>query len=265
MSFERLEPGTAEWTAYFANHQHRYAFAADCLTALPPSSHVLDAATGVGYGAAHLAASRGLRVVAVDRDPGALSLARMHFSQPLVTFEQDDCSTLRGGAAKGAPYAAAVSFETIEHLFDPGPFLRRVAELVVPGGTLIASTPNATVTLAERGSWNHHYKEYTAREFEVLLESAGFQSVRLFGQRLSPVGMLRRDMRAEINRLRANPATRFGFWLQRRLRGLVLEPALPEQLSDFEIEPLASAAECERQGNVGPFVLIAVATRLESS
>jgi len=264
MSFERLEPGTSEWTAYFANHQHRYAFAADCLATLPPSSRVLDAATGVGYGAAHIAAARGLHVVAVDRDAEALRLARTQFSQPLVTFEQDDCTTLSRGAAKGAPYGAAVSFETIEHLSDPRPFLQRVAELVVPGGTLIASTPNATVTLAERGSWNHHYKEYTASEFEELLASAGFRSVRLFGQRLSPIGALRRDMRAEINLLRSNPAARLGFWVQRRLRGLAIEPALPERMCDFEIDALASAADCERQGSVGPFVLIAIATLPES-
>ena len=261
MSFERLEPGTPEWTAYYANHHRRYAFAADWLAGLPPASRVLDAATGVGYGAAHIAATRGLRVVAVDRDPAALQVARAHFAQPLVEYEEDDCRTLNRGATKGAPYAAAVSFETIEHLADPLSFLRRLAELVAPGGSLFASTPNATVTLAERGAWDHHEREYTASEFKALLESAGFGSVRLFGQRLSPIGSLRRDLRGEINRLRANPIVRVGFWLQRRLRGLALGPALPEQMGDFEIEPLASAADCEREGAGGPFVLMAIAIR----
>jgi SAM-dependent methyltransferase len=261
MSFERLEPGTPEWTAYYANHHHRYAFAADYLAALPPSSRVLDAATGVGYGAAHIAATRGLRVVAVDRDPAALQLARTHFAQPLVEYEEDDCGTLDRGARKGAPYAAAISFETVEHLRDPRPFLRRLADLIAPGGTLLVSTPNATVTLAERGKWDQHEREYTAGEFAALVESAGFASIRLFGQRLSPIGALRRDIRGELNRLRSNPIVRFGFWLQQHLRGLDLGPALPEQPGDFEIEPLESAADCERRGPCGPFVLIAAATR----
>jgi 2-polyprenyl-3-methyl-5-hydroxy-6-metoxy-1,4-benzoquinol methylase len=261
VSFERLEPGTDEWSAYLGNHRRRYTFAAHCLGGLPPASRVLDAATGVGYGAAHLAQACGVSVVAVDRDPAALRLARQHFGHDRVRFEEDDCSTLDRGAGAGAPYAAAVSFETIEHLREPDRFLRRVADLIVPGGTLIASTPNATVTTAERGSWEHHEREYTAAELQSLIADSGFESVRLFGQRLTPLGELRRDVRGEFHRMRSNPVVRLGLWLHRQLRGVRVEPPLPEREGDFAIEPLDSPDACEREGTAGPFVVIAVATR----
>jgi SAM-dependent methyltransferase len=257
MSFERLEPGTSEWTAYLANHEHRYAFAAARLAHLRPPAIVLDAATGVGYGAAHLADRCGVRIVAVDRDPHALQLARSQFQRADVEYLEDDCRTLaRAGNGRG-PYNAVVSFETIEHLPDPAPFLARVAALISAGGLLIASTPNRTVG---GGTWSYHEREYSAPEFEALLAAAGFRSIQLFGQRLTPTGQLRKDVRGEINRLRANPLTRAGFWMQKRFRGLTLGPALPEQSADFEIVPFASADECERLGKDGPFVLVAVAT-----
>jgi hypothetical protein len=53
-AFERIEPDTASWAAYFSNHIHRYMFAAEKLKEVG-ARHVLDAACGVGYGACYLA------------------------------------------------------------------------------------------------------------------------------------------------------------------------------------------------------------------
>jgi 2-polyprenyl-3-methyl-5-hydroxy-6-metoxy-1,4-benzoquinol methylase len=257
MSVERIEPDTPEWTAYVANHEHRYQFACGLLDHLGPSSHVLDAATGVGYGAALLADGSGGQVVAIDRDDRALDVARARYSRPRVEYLQDDCNTLARAADGRAPYDAVVSLETIEHLSDPSRFLTRAARLLAPEGLLIASTPNGSQSRGDPHPWAHHEREYTATEFVTLLEAAGFRSIQLFGQRLAAMGELRRDMRAEINLLRFNPLARLGFFIQRRVRGFRLSPALPEQISDFEIVPLASAADCERQSKHGPFVLIA--------
>jgi 2-polyprenyl-3-methyl-5-hydroxy-6-metoxy-1,4-benzoquinol methylase len=259
MPFERLEPGSSEWTAYIANHEHRFQFAADRLAGLAPSSRVLDAATGVGYGAAFLA-DRGYDVVAVDRDAHALAIARSRYARPHVEYVEDDCQTLARVCGGDASFAAIVSFETLEHLPDPASFLRGAAGLLAHGGILIASTPNHAVSMHERDDWRHHEREYTASEFVALLGAAGFRDVQLFGQRLSALGAMRRDLRAEINLLRFNPATRFGFWLQTAFRGLQLGPALPERIEDFEIVPLPSPAACDHDA-AGPFVLIATATK----
>ena len=49
MSFERIEPGTTEWEAFYANHIHRYRFGTEILRERR-AEKVLDAACGVGYG-----------------------------------------------------------------------------------------------------------------------------------------------------------------------------------------------------------------------
>jgi 2-polyprenyl-3-methyl-5-hydroxy-6-metoxy-1,4-benzoquinol methylase len=260
MAFERIEPGTPHWTAYLANHEHRYEFASRLLSHLGPSSRVLDAATGVGYGAAMLADRCGTQVVGIDRDSRALELARSHYSRPRVEYLQDDCTTLARAGDGKAPYDAIVTFETIEHLANPSRFLSHAALLLAPDGVLVASTPNGSLSKGDRNGWAYHEREYSATEFVSLLDAAGFRSIQLFGQRLTSIGELRRDMRAEVNQLRFNPLTRLGFGIQRHLRGFRLPPALPEQAADFAIVPFASASECERQGNAGPIVLIARAT-----
>jgi SAM-dependent methyltransferase len=259
VAFERLEPDTPEWTAYLANHEQRYKFAIDQLRHLTGASRVLDAATGVGYGAARLTDASGARVVGVDCDARALEIAQRHYARATVDYVLDDCQTLSNLQMEHG-YDAVVSFETIEHLREPDRFLRRVARLLTSEGVLVASTPNRTVAQTERQSWDFHEREYTAGEFVALLDATGFGSIRLFGQRLTRIGELRREVRGEINRLRFNPFARIGFGIQRLLRGFRLEPALPERECDFEIVPLASAADCDRQGSAGPFVILATAS-----
>jgi SAM-dependent methyltransferase len=252
VTFERLEPGTPEWIAYIANHEQRYAFAARQLAALGPNARVLDAATGVGYGASQLSAAIGCTVVGIDRDSHAIDVARARYGNGRVEFLQDDCDTLQAAEARWPVYDAVVSFETIEHLRDPLPFLRRVRSLLAPSGLFVASTPNRGDAALDRPQWDYHEREYAAGEFRALLDAAGFNDVALFGQQLTAIGELRRDLRSEINTLRFNPLARVGFWIQRTLRGVQLPPALPERPDDLEIVPIDGAR---------PFVLIATARR----
>jgi SAM-dependent methyltransferase len=258
MAFERIVPGTPEWTAYHANHIQRYTFAADVL-AREQAAKILDVACGVGYGA-HFLATRGIReVVAVDNAADALDSARKNFAHPAISYLQDDCHTLRH-AKEHRPFDAVVSFETIEHLKRPTDFLNACRECLSPSGLLIISTPNATVHEA-RAKWEFHEKEFTASEFESLLRSGGFRDINLFGQRKTAFGRLREDIRAELHVLQTNPFFRLGRILQ-RLRHPNYEqlpPPLPERAEDFEITPLESAQACDAQGAAGPFVITATA------
>lgn len=259
MSFERLIPDTPEWQAYYANHIHRYMFAADQLKRRTPGK-VLDAACGVGYGADWLAKDVRTHVTAIDRDSQALNVAAQRFANDNVTFCQDDCHTLEE-TRKHAPFDAIVSFETVEHLPRPTHFLRQCCEVIKPGGTLVVSTPNASARTGLQAEWQYHEKEYTAREFTELLADCGFHNVQLYGQQLTELGKLREQMRHEINELRSNPFNRLGVWVQRRLRGFSgPRPALPEAISDFEITPIKSASQSDERGDSGPFVLIGVAS-----
>lgn len=259
MAFERIVPETPEWKAYYANHIQRYMFAADRLREAG-RRHVLDAACGVGYGAAYMADAAAVSVIAVDRDAGALDVARARFARAGVTPIQDDCHTLAASGAFG-PFDAVVTFETIEHLPKPEHFLARCRQLLTPGGHLVASTPNVAVRgPAGAAEWDFHEREYTAAELVSLLAAADFRDVELYGQRMTALGRLRREVRGELNLLRFSPFIRLGLWMQRILRGRARPlPALPEQLDDFEITALESAAACDALGEGGPFVLIAVA------
>ena len=258
MSFERIEPDTPEWEAYYANHIQRYQFAAKELLARQPRN-VLDAACGVGYGSHYLAKQGIDRVTAVDRDAHALQIAAQRFAHSGITFLQDDCHTLAKAAERG-PFAAIVSFETLEHLPKPVDFLASCHSVLEPGGVLIMSTPNRPVSSADGPvAWHFHEQEYTAPEFVDLLTKAGFRELRLFGQQMTALGQLRQDARAEINLLRSNPFVRAGRWLQQALRGAsAFAPPLPERVQDFEIVSIASPEECDAMGRSGPFVLIAV-------
>lgn len=217
------------------------------------------AACGVGYGSQHLA--KGLpeaRVVGVDRDARAIGIARNRFAHSRVTILEDDCQKL-GAAAQHGPFDAIVSFETLEHLPRPAEFLARCHDLLAPDGTFIISTPNSRVTAAEHASiCAYHEREYTAPEFVELLHAAGFAGMTLWGQRLSALGRLRDQVRAEVNRLRSSPLVRAGRWLQ-TLRGRAPAPLpLPSEAGDFEVVPLGSAEECDALGGAGPLVVIAV-------
>ena len=260
MAFERITPGTHEWDAYYGNHICRYAFAADLLAGRP-HARVLDAACGVGYGARALAeALPGARVVAVDRDEAALAVARGQFAHDRVTVLADDCYTLAAAATHG-PYDAVVSFETLEHLAEPARFLSAVRGVLAPGGTLVVSTPNQSVTGFETpDDWSFHEKEYTAAELTALLAGHGFDAADLFGQRVTPIGQLRSEVRGELHALASNPLARVGSAVQRVLRRHPRRAVLPEQPSDFEVAPTTGAA-CAAEGDRGPFVLIAVAQR----
>lgn len=259
LAIERLVPGTPEWDLYFANHHQRYAFAADLLRA-ERASTVLDAACGVGYGS-RLLGENGAQVVGVDRDAGALAIARSKFAHANVKFVEEDCQQLANVGS--TPFDAIVSLETLEHLPEPSRFLARCYATLKPSGLLIVSTPNGNLREGiAKEEWEYHEQEYSAREFVSLLRAAGFRDIRLWGQAYTAIGRLRDQVRAELNRIHSNPFFRLGRQLQRLLR---VHPArwavLPETADDLAIAPFACDQDVDGLGKQGPFVLLAIARK----
>jgi cyclopropane fatty-acyl-phospholipid synthase-like methyltransferase len=258
MGFERIVPGTKEWDAYHGNHLARYRFAVETLRLLAPAK-ILDAATGVGYGTNQLATSLNAKLVGVDRSDEALAVARSQFAHPSITFVKDDCHTLEE-AAKHGPFDAVVSMETFEHLPKPMDFLASVRKVLKPGGTFLVSTPNKD-EFSNAGEWEFHEKEYTPAEFHQMLVEAGFQNIRLLGQRFTDRGRDREEIRAELNRIHQNPFMRLGRWMQRTFRGRTTETAiLPERPEDFEFAPIVGDLAAAGAGN-GSFVLLGAVVR----
>ncbi|MEO6327600.1 MAG: class I SAM-dependent methyltransferase [Ginsengibacter sp.] len=257
MSFERIVPGTKEWDMYYANHQSRYQFAVDYLADYN-CKKVLDAATGVGFGANILAQRNIENIIAIDRNDNAIDLARKHFQHQKIHFIKDDCETFEQ-SKKYFPFDAVVSFETLEHLPNPMQFLDNCKRALQPDGQLIISTPNKLVSSpGGKVSWAFHETEYTAGELITLLKNEGFNDIKLFGQQFTLVGILRRQMRSELNRINFNPFIRLGNWVQHYVRRISFNTVLPEQPEDFEILEYKYSDDIDSKKMNGPFVLIAV-------
>lgn len=160
-------------TAVFQEHLCRYQFA------LPLSENriVLDAATGTGYGAALLANTANL-VIGVDIAAEALTETFRYRDLTNLLFTQMDCVHL--GFQKDV-FDLIIAFEMIEHIAEYRDVLGEYCRALRPGGQLVVSTPNRRPESPMPPLNTHHVKEFSAEEFEVLLQDF-FSQVEMFGQ-----------------------------------------------------------------------------------
>jgi SAM-dependent methyltransferase len=161
---ERLLPGTAEWEQYHCEHEQRYEFFAGRCA----GKDVLDAACGVGYGSMILARAGARSVTGIDVAPEAVDYAREHYSRPGVEFRQASAENL---GELGRAFDVAISFETIEHLPQPGKFLSEAHDVLRPGGLFVCSTPNRDFA----GKGDKHVNPYHLSEMSFDEFSAAFQ------------------------------------------------------------------------------------------
>lgn len=178
---ERYHPEVPREMAY--EHWHRYAFAME----LARGRHVLDAASGEGYGAALLARTAA-SVVGIDLCSQAVAHAQARYGGPRLRFEQGDVLRLEGIA--DASLDLVVSFETLEHLDGHDDLLAAFKRVLKPEGLLVISTPDKHTYTDLAGHQNpHHVRELYREEFEALL-SRHFARHRLYGQRVVTHSML---------------------------------------------------------------------------
>jgi SAM-dependent methyltransferase len=162
-SDERLVPEEAV-EASVQEHLARYRFARD-----HAGERILDVACGTGYGTAMLHA------VGVDLSLEALHYARRH----PASYVAADAARLPFRRS----FDSVVSFETIEHVPDPGRFVGECARVLKPGGTFIVSTPNRELwsPRSAKPVQRHHVREFSRKEFLEVLKPF---KVQLFGQLL---------------------------------------------------------------------------------
>jgi len=105
---------------------------------LEPGEHVLE--VGVGFGHFLRAArNQGVLIDGVELNPSAAELAR---SQGFEIYKIDLAHL---SSEIDMQYDAICSFQVLEHVADPGGFLRDMLKNLRPGGRLILSVPNAAV------------------------------------------------------------------------------------------------------------------------
>ena len=159
-------------SAWWGIHAARYAFAARRLG----PGRILDVACGTGYGMAIISAP-GRTVVGADVELEALRTAAA--VEPVVAAD--------GGALPfpSGVFDAVTTFETVEHLEHRPAFLAELVRVLIPGGTLILSTPNARYTRPVDGRPTNpfHVFEYTPEELAEELR-AHFDDVDMLGQQI---------------------------------------------------------------------------------
>ena len=152
-----------------ADHVARYKLAAEIFGGL----RVADIGCGVGYGS-KIMADNGCRVRAIDVDEEAIAYGKQHYADDHIAYAAVS-------ADNAGPYPildAAVMFECIEHMEDPLPALNRVNQYA---DRLLCSVPNELV-FPHNGRILYHYRHYTPAEFEHLLNVAGYEIEKLWGQ-----------------------------------------------------------------------------------
>jgi SAM-dependent methyltransferase len=175
-----------------AVHLKRYEFARPFCA----GKTVLDAACGVGYGSAYLGEVAG-SVLGVDVSEEALAYAREHYRTDTVDFTLMDVLALE---VPDRSFDVVCSFETIEHVDDPGAAVAEAARVLRPEGTYVVSTPRAEHTTTAPAN-PFHLVELSPEDFESTLRER-FAEVELYGQRRPQTRRHRTMQRLDVLGLR---------------------------------------------------------------
>jgi SAM-dependent methyltransferase len=244
MTVERATPGMEDWAELAAPHLARYLMAAD----LTAGRRVLDAGSGVGYGAAILCAGGAALVLGVDVDPVAVAEAQRRYGAVNLSFVEDDCEQLDG--VEGG-WDVICCFEAIEHLQHPDAFLARAGRLLATDGVLLVSTPDRDGTPPFRDGRprnRFHRHEWFTDEFVAMLRRH-FHDVELRVQVETNALQARRAAVAAVREglTFCNPLSAF-IWRKWPLRRKTdrawsrLQGLAAPGLADYPIVPAALAA-----------------------
>ena len=155
----------------------------------------------------------GFAVTAVDASEEGLGAARAHAAEVGLAIDYR-CATAEALLAQGAgPFDVVLNMEVIEHVADPGQYLRDTARLIAPGGLMILATLNRTLkslALAKVGAeyllrWvpagTHDWRRFpTPAELRGFLAGEPYAVEGPFGVTFDPLsGRWRRSADTDVN------------------------------------------------------------------
>jgi SAM-dependent methyltransferase len=231
---ERLHEGDALFGIDLARHRAAYEFARPLLRGL----RAVELGCGSGHGTASLSGTVGL-LLGVDR----VAPDRAHRAAG-IRYVRADLLRL---PLREKSFDAALSFQVIEHLEDPGVLVRALARCLRPDGVALVSTPNVRMS---DGVNPYHVREYRADELAACLRE-GFAEVEVLGVGMSaPVraymaarsARIRRIVRLDPLRLRERLPRALVLWLfaafalRVRRRTAASEGAPDARVADFPVE-----------------------------
>ena len=130
--------------------------------------NILELGSGEGYGINHLAPLADT-YTAVDKFDSQFE------ALPNVKFLKMELPFLKGITDNSFDYV--ITFQVIEHIKDDNTFVKEIFRVLKPGGSLLLSTPNKSMSLT-RNPW--HVREYKDFELEKLLKTS-FTNVSMKG------------------------------------------------------------------------------------
>jgi 2-polyprenyl-6-hydroxyphenyl methylase/3-demethylubiquinone-9 3-methyltransferase len=156
----------------------------DCLKGL----RILDIGCGAGILSEPLA-RLGASVVGADPSEVNIAVAQQHAADSELTIDYR-ATTAEDLADAGERFDIVLAMEVVEHVTDVPLFVRRCAEMVTPGGLMIAATLNRTLksfALAIVGAeyvlrWlprgTHQWDKFvTPNELEIAMTKGGLQVI----------------------------------------------------------------------------------------
>ena len=172
--YSRLSPGRADYWRYMAAPRFRVQVIRHILEREHPSS-VVDLGCGDG---ALLAAIREVlpeaALAGIDLSPAQIAQNRDSVPDAdwyVANLETDTMDLPRR-------FAALTASEVIEHLADPGRFLRNARQLAADGALLVLSTQSGTIRETERSVGHVHH--FTAPQMTQLLDDNGWRTLRVW-------------------------------------------------------------------------------------
>ncbi len=169
---------------YYANER------AELVALLPrPLGRVLDVGCGAGGVGRSLRAAGATRLTGIELNETAAEQARAVFDEVLTADVEE---LVRRGELTG-PFDTVVLYDVLEHLVDPAALLRALQPLVVPGGHVHVSMPNASHFSLVRDlvvhrefrytDWGHrdrtHLRWFTRKDAVALLRDGGWTVERV--------------------------------------------------------------------------------------
>ena len=217
-----------------------------------PGDRILDVGCGDGYFDRKMARA-GAAVTGIDVRPARVALAKRRNPHPRATYLHMEAEELRFAAAA---FNKAVSICVLEHIRDDEGALRRIWNVLEPGGRLVLSCDSLSNRGISEGLRRKHASRYAVHRFytraslAALLERSGFTLMRAQFVLTTPVSLAitrATYLLDDIGRLPLGVLAKYpGLAVAGSIGGLL--SGVSERIAAREGEGLTLVAEAVRRG-----------------